>query len=419
MSPSKVMRLDPGLPGHTIASMPQPPADTTIRIATHASLNEIGQPVWDACACPEAADGGRPADPFTTWRFLSALEESRSVGPGTGWTPRYLTAQRGGAVIAVAPLYVKSHSQGEYIFDHSWADAYERAGGRYYPKLQIAVPFTPATGRRFLARPGHEAEGIAALAEGAVRIAAENRFSSLHVTFCTAAEAEAGARLGLMPRASQQFHWEDRGFGDFEGFLASLSSRKRKMIRKERETAQGFGGEIVALTGDAIEPRHWGHFWEFYQDTGSRKWGRPYLTRAFFDRVHATMRNDMLLVLALRGGRPVAGALNFIGRQTLFGRYWGATEHHPCLHFELCYYQAIDWALRHGLPRVEAGAQGEHKLARGYLPVVTHSLHWVADRGFSDAVARYLEAERAAVDQECEVLTRYGPFRRASVEEQE
>jgi predicted N-acyltransferase len=390
-----------------------------IEITTRARLDEIGQTDWDACACPEAADGGRPVDPFTTYRFLRALEESRSVGTGTGWQPRYLSARKDGQVIAVAPLYVKSHSQGEYIFDHNWAHAYERAGGRYYPKLQIAVPFTPATGRRFLTRPGHEAEGMAALVQGAVRMAAENRLSSLHVTFCTEAEARAGAALGLMPRASQQFHWEDRGFGSFDGFLASLSSRKRKMIRKERAEAQGFGGEIVALTGAEIKAEYWDHFWAFYQDTGSRKWGQPYLTRAFFDRAHATMREDMLLVLAIRQGRPVAGALNFIGRDTLYGRYWGCTEHHPFLHFELCYYQAIDWALSHGLSRVEAGAQGEHKLARGYLPVVTHSLHWVLDAGFRDAIARYLAAEREAVDQECEVLTRYGPFRRAVVEEQE
>jgi uncharacterized protein len=390
-----------------------------IEITTHARLDEIGQTDWDACACPETADGGRPVDPFTTWRFLKALEDSRSVGAGTGWQPRYLSARKTGQIIAVAPLYAKSHSQGEYIFDHNWAHAYERAGGRYYPKLQIAVPFTPATGRRFLTRPGFEAEGMAALTQGAVQIAAENRLSSLHITFCTEAEAMAGTEMGLMPRASQQFHWEDRGFGTFDGFLGSLSSRKRKMIRKEREEAQGFGGEIVALTGAQIEPGHWDHFWEFYQDTGSRKWGQPYLTRAFFDRAHETLRDDMLLVLALRNGRPVAGALNLIGRDTLFGRYWGCIEHHPFLHFELCYYQAMDWALSHGLTRVEAGAQGEHKLARGYLPVVTHSLHWVADAGFRDAIARYLEAEREAVDQECEVLTRYGPFRRAQVEEQE
>lgn len=389
-----------------------------IEITAHGRLDEIGQPDWDACACPEAAEG-RPIDPFTTYRFLKALEDSRSVGAGTGWQPRYLTARKGGQVIAVAPLYAKSHSQGEYIFDHNWAHAWERAGGRYYPKLQIAVPFTPATGRRFLTRPGHEPEGMAALTQGAVQIAADNRLSSLHITFCTEAEALAGAEMGLLPRASQQFHWEDRDFGSFDGFLASLSSRKRKMIRKEREEAQGFGGEIVALTGDAIKPEHWDSFWAFYQDTGSRKWGQPYLTRAFFDRAHDTLRDDMLLVLAIREGRPVAGALNFIGRDTLFGRYWGCIEHHPFLHFELCYYQAIDWALTHGLPRVEAGAQGEHKLARGYLPVVTHSLHWIADSGFRDAIARYLEAEREAVDQECEVLTRYGPFRRAMVEEQE
>jgi predicted N-acyltransferase len=390
----------------------------TIEISTHAKLDNIGQTDWDACACPESATG-RPDDPFTTYRFLKALEESRSVGTGTGWTPRYLTARKGGMVIACAPLYVKSHSQGEYIFDHNWAHAYERAGGRYYPKFQIAVPFTPATGRRFLTRPGHEAEGMAALTQGAVQIAADNRISSLHITFCTEAEAQAGAEMGLLPRASQQFHWEDRRFGTFDGFLASLSSRKRKMIRNERAGAQAFGGDIVALTGDQIEPRHWESFWEFYQDTGSRKWGSPYLTRAFFDRAHETLRDDMLLVLAIRGGRPVAGALNFIGRTTLFGRYWGCIEHHPFLHFELCYYQAIDWALRNGLHRVEAGAQGEHKLARGYLPVVTHSLHWIADDGFRDAIARYLEAERQAVDQECEVLTRYGPFRREMVEEQE
>jgi predicted N-acyltransferase len=390
-----------------------------IEISTHARLDEIGQTDWDACACPEVADGGRPVDPFTTYRFLKALEDSRSVGAGSGWQPRYLTARKGGQVIATAPLYAKSHSQGEYIFDHNWAHAYERAGGRYFPKLQIAVPFTPATGRRFLTRPGFEAEGMAALTQGAVQIAAENRLSSVHITFCTEAEALAGAEMGLLPRASQQFHWEDRGFGSFDGFLASLSSRKRKMIRKERDEAQGFGGEILALTGEAIRPEHWDHFWEFYQDTGSRKWGQPYLTRAFFDRAHESLRDDMLLVLAIREGRPVAGALNFIGRKTLFGRYWGCTEHHPFLHFELCYYQAIDWALSHGLTRVEAGAQGEHKLARGYLPVVTHSLHWVADAGFRDAIARYLEAEREAVDQECEVLTRYGPFRRAQVEEQE
>jgi predicted N-acyltransferase len=390
--------------------------DQPIEITVLGSLAEVEPAAWDACACPEAADGGRPLDPFTTHRFLKALEDSRSTGTGTGWQPRHLVATRGGEVIACAPLYAKTHSQGEYIFDHNWAHAYERAGGRYYPKLQMAVPFTPATGRRFLTRPGFEELGRAALIQGAVQIAAENRLSSLHVTFCTEAEAEAGARMGLLHRITQQFHWENRSYADFDAFLADLSSRKRKNIRKERETAQAFGGEIVALSGDAIEPAHWDHFWRFYQDTGARKWGTPYLTRAFFDRAHESLRDDMLLVLAIRNGRPVAGALNFIGRETLFGRYWGCTEDHPCLHFELCYYQAIEWAIARGLSRVEAGAQGAHKLARGYLPNETHSLHWFAEDRFSRAVDQYLVAERRAVDEEIEVLTSYGPFRKVTEE---
>jgi hypothetical protein len=388
-----------------------------VEITVETSLAAIAPEEWDACACPEAAAGGRPADPFTTHRFLKALEDSRSVGVGTGWSPRYLVARAGGETVAVAPLYAKSHSQGEYIFDHNWAHAYERAGGRYYPKLQIAVPFTPATGRRFLVRPGYEELGMAALVQGAVQLTDENGLSSLHVTFCTGEEAQAGAALGLMRRASQQFHWRNAGYGDFDAFLAELSSRKRKTVRKERERAAAFGGQIRALTGPEIEPRHWDAFWTFYQDTGARKWGTPYLTRAFFEHAHETLRDDMLLVFAEREGRPVAGALNFIGRDALYGRYWGCTEHHPCLHFELCYYRAIDFAIEHGLATVEAGAQGEHKLARGYMPVTTHSLHWIRDPGFSDAVARYLEAERAAVDEEIEVLTTYGPFRKANVEE--
>ncbi len=378
------------------------------------SLADVAAEDWDACACPEATGGGRPSDPFTTHRFLRALEVSRSVGRGSGWSPRHLVARAGDRVIAVAPLYAKSHSQGEYIFDFNWADAWERAGGRYYPKLQCAVPFTPATGRRFLTAPGEEDRGRAALMTGMMQLAAENRLSSAHVTFCTEAEAIAGAGEGLLHRVTQQFHWENAGYADFGAFLGSLSSRKRKNIRKERETAQGFGGEIVALTGDAIEPRHWDAFWRFYQDTGARKWGTPYLTRAFFDEAQAHLRHDMLLVLALRGGRPVAGALNFIGRETLYGRYWGAVEDHPCLHFELCYYQAIDHAIAEGMARVEAGAQGEHKLARGYLPTPVHSLHFIADEGFRAAIARYLEAERAAVGEQIEVMTAYGPFRRDS-----
>jgi hypothetical protein len=387
-----------------------------VEITLHGGVGEVPAAEWDALADP---GGGRPADPFTTHRFLSALEVSRSVGAGTGWSPRILAARAGGRLIAAAPMYAKSHSQGEYIFDHSWAHAYERAGGRYYPKLQIAVPFTPATGRRLLTAPGEEARGRAALVAGAVQIAERNRLSSLHVTFCTAAEAEAGVEMGLLHRLTQQFHWENRGYGSYEAFLATLASRKRKALRRERAEAQGFGGTIRALTGHDLRPAHWDAFWDFYQDTGGRKWGSPYLTRRFFDLVQETMRDDVLLILAERDGRPVAGALNFIGRDALFGRYWGCLEHHPFLHFELCYHQAIDWAIAQGLSRVEAGAQGEHKLARGYLPVPIHSLHWMADPGMQRAVAQYLDSERNAVDQEIEVLTAYGPFRRGAPEERE
>ena len=380
-----------------------------IEISVLGGLDAIAPAEWDACA----GDGrSPPLDPFTTWRFLKALEDSGSVGRGSGWTPRHLVARIDGALIAVMPLYAKSHSQGEYIFDHNWAHAWERAGGRYYPKLQSAVPFTPATGRRFLARPGHEEQGRSALLQGALALARQSKVSSLHATFCTEAERDWGAEAGLLARTTQQFHWHNRGYADFEAFLAELASRKRKAIRKERAAAQAFGGDIVALTGDAVEREHWDAFWRFYQDTGSRKWGQPYLTRAFFDRVQASLRDDVLLVMARRRGRWVAGALNFIGREALFGRYWGCTEDHPCLHFELCYYRAIDWAITHRLARVEAGAQGEHKLARGYLPAAIHSLHWMADDGFARAVAQYLKAETAAVGQEIEVLTSYGPFRR-------
>lgn len=385
-----------------------------ITVTIHEGVASIDEADWVRCASPD----GVPTDPFITHRFLRALEESGSVGEGTGWTPRPIVARKGGEVIGVAPLYIKHHSQGEYVFDHNWAHAYERAGGSYYPKAQIAVPFTPATGRRLLAAQGHEAEALAALTQGAVQVAAENGLSSLHITFCTEAEAIAGEALGLMRRASQQFHWENPGYHSFDDFLAALSSRKRKTIRRERAEAQGFGGEIVQLRGADIQPQHWDAFWRFYQDTGSRKWGHPYLSRAFFDLIGETMADDLLLVLAMKHGQPIAGALNFIGSETLFGRYWGCTEHHPFLHFELCYYQAIDYAIAHGL-RVEAGAQGDHKLARGYMPAETHSLHWINDPGFREAVAKFLTAERRAIDHEIEVLTSYGPFRRGDVPEQD
>lgn len=383
------------------------------KIILHEGMAEISATAWDAIAAPEAATG-RPVDPFTTYRFLHALDASQSTGAGTGWTARPLCLYQDDRLLAATPLYVKSHSQGEYIFDHGWAQGFERAGGRYYPKLQVAVPFTPATGRRFLGDVDHRAT----LWQAAISVAAQNTLSSLHATFCLEGEALALAGLdGTLHRVTQQFHWLNNGYADFGAFLAHLSSRKRKMIRKERETARASGLVFHALTGDAIQPHHWDAFWHFYQDTGARKWGTPYLTRDAFDRLHDTMRDDMLLVLAQDGDRPVAGALNFIGRDTLFGRYWGCVEDHPCLHFELCYYQAIDWAIAHGLSRVEAGAQGEHKLARGYLPTPVHSIHWIADPGFRAAVAQYLTAERRAVDEEIEVLTSYGPFRRIDTED--
>ena len=378
-------------------------------------MSDIAASDWDACANPEGTTV--PKDPFTTYRFLKALEDSGSVGPGTGWQPRHLVALQGDKVIAVMPFYAKGHSQGEYIFDQNWAHAYERSGGQYYPKLQSAVPFTPATGRRFLTRKGYEETGVAVLVQGAVEMTVQNKLSSFHITFCTAEEYDAGGRMGLLQRNTQQFHWHNDNYADFDAFLAALSSRKRKTVRKERRTANDFGGEVLELTGDQIEPAHWDAFWQFYQDTGSRKWGTPYLTRDFFNIAQETLRNDILLVLAMRDGYPIAGALNFIGSDALYGRYWGCIEDHSCLHFELCYYRAIDYAIRHNLKRVEAGAQGEHKLARGYLPVTTHSLHWIANQDFAAAIDQYLDAERNAVDHEIEVLTDYGPFRKSDPEE--
>ncbi|WP_435230254.1 GNAT family N-acetyltransferase [Pseudopelagicola sp. nBUS_20] len=393
--------------------------DGKIEIELHGTLDNIVERDWDSCACPEAEDSSAPQDPFITYRFLKALEDSGSVGPGTGWQPRYLSARANGEIIAVAPMFLKSHSQGEYIFDQNWAHAYERAGGRYYPKLQIAVPFTPVTGRRLLVRRGFEGIGESALVQGAMQVAVDNEVSSLHITFCAQNEADAGVAMGLMRRAGQQYCWENRGYVTFEDFLASLSSRKRKNLRKERAQAQAFGGDIVWLRGDDIKPHHWDAMWRFYQDTGARKWGTPYLTRAFFDIAHNKLRDDILLIFAMRDGLPVAGAMNMIGRDCLFGRYWGCIEDHPCLHFELCYYQAIDWAIAQKLNRVEAGAQGEHKLARGYLPVQTQSLHWIRDPGFAEAISNYLDAERAAVSEEIEVMTAWGPFRKETREEQD
>lgn len=382
----------------------------TVEIEINPQISDISEIEWDACACPETADGGRPFDPFTTHRFLAALEASGSVGPGTGWAAQHLVARLGGRVIAVAPLYLKTHSQGEYVFDHAWAEAFHRAGGDYYPKLQGAVPFTPVPGRRLLCRPGVEMPGQAALLQGLEQLVMQNGLSSAHLTFCTVSEAEAVTARGWLHRTGLQFHWHNRGYHGFEDFLSTLASRKRKALRKEREKAQAFGGTIRALTGSEIQPAHWQAMWDFYQHTGQRKWGRPYLTRAFFDALH-DLRDAVLLILAEKNGQPVAGALNFIGRDALFGRYWGCLEDHAFLHFELCYHQATDWAIARGLARVEAGAQGEHKLARGYLPVPTHSVHFLAHPGLRRAVADYLEQERAAVAADIGALAGFGPYR--------
>lgn len=382
-------------------------SDQDPQIRLFDSLAEIPAADWDAMAAPEQATG-RPEDPFTTHRFLMALESSGSTGKGTGWQLRPLVLTQDEKPVAALPLYVKSNSQGEYIFDHSWADAYTRAGGRYYPKLQVAVPFTPVPGRRFL---GPEA-WRPALASAAISLTRDNDLSSLHITFCTEEEArQLDGHDGLLRRTTHQYHWKNNSYKAYDDFLNDLASRKRKALRKERQTALASGLTIRSLTGDDILPEHWDAFWQFYQDTGARKWGRPYLTRAAFDAFHATMRDDMLLVLAFRDETPIAGALNFIGHSALYGRYWGAIEDHPALHFELCYHRAIDWAIEHNLARVEAGAQGDHKLARGYLPVETHSLHWIADPGFRRAVSDYLAEERRAVRHEIEALADYGPFR--------
>lgn len=374
-------------------------SDLTVSVLP--AISAVAAAEWDGC--------GAGANPFTTHRFLSALEDSGSVGAGTGWHPSHLLARLEGRLAGVAPCYLKTHSQGEYIFDHGWAQACARAGGEYYPKLQCAVPFTPVTGPRLIARkPAVQA----ALLQAMARFAQQSDLSGVHVTFCTEPEARLGTAAGFLPRSSEQFHWLNQGYAGFDDFLAQLSSRKRKAIRKERARAQAFGGTIRSLTGDQIRPEHWDAFWRFYQDTGGRKWGRPYLTRAFFDLLHQTMRDDCLLVLAERDGRAIAGALNLIGQDALYGRYWGCLEDHPCLHFELCYHRAIDWAIAQGLARVEAGAQGEHKLARGYLPTQTHSLHWLADPGLHRAVADYLGHERAAVAAEIAALAELAPFRR-------
>lgn len=349
------------------------------------------------------------ANPFVSHAFLSALEESGSVGPGTGWSPAPIVIRNdAGRLAGALPAYLKSHSQGEYVFDHAWADAYERAGGRYYPKLQIASPFSPVPGPRLLARDDEIALKLLKAAESVVL---QNGLSSVHATFVEENQVDLFRKAGWLIRSGTQFHWANDRYGSFDDFMATLASRKRRAIRKERAAAQS-AVDIQILRGNQIQPEHWDMFWIFYQDTGARKWGRPYLTRTFFDLIANSMRDQIVLFLAQRGGRPVAGALNLLGPDCLYGRYWGCTEDIPFLHFELCYYQAIDFAIELGLSRVEAGAQGEHKLARGYLPVTTWSAHFIADAGFRDAVDDFLVRERRAVEREHEFLAELGPFKR-------
>ena len=349
------------------------------------------------------------SNPFLSHAMLAALEESGSVAPGAGWQSLPLLLRDGsGTLLGAMPLYAKSHSQGEYVFDHSWADAWARAGGRYYPKLLSAVPFTPVPGPRLLLKDRALAPQMIA---GVEALVAQNNLSSAHANFLESADLADFERAGWLVRQGVQFHWQNRGYASFDDFLASLASRKRRAIRKERAAAVA-GLEIVHKSGSALTEADWDAFWHFYQDTGARKWGRPYLTRAFFTRISETMADRILLILALRDGQPIAGALNFIGADTLYGRYWGCTEDVPFLHFELCYYQAIDAAIVRGLSRVEAGAQGEHKLARGYEPVPTWSAHFIADEGFRAAVADFLMRERRAMERETEFLGTMMPFKR-------
>jgi hypothetical protein len=414
--------------------------DRTLRIRIVPAIAEAGAAAWDACANPPAAGGetvcptspGAPDtanqisqdtsyNPFISYDFLHSLEASGSATARTGWQPQHLLAETAdGAILGAVPCYLKSHSRGEYVFDRGWAEAYERAGGRYYPKLQVSVPFTPATGRRLLLRPGAMADQVrASLAAGLIELCRRHDASSVHVTFMPEPECRFLAECGFLHRTDQQFHWENAGYDSFDAFLEALSARRRKTIRRERRDALARGISVHWLTGSDLTEEVWDTFFDFYMETGSRKWGRPYLTRQFYSMVGERMADKIVLVMAKRAGRFIAGAINFIGSETLFGRHWGAVEHHPFLHFELCYYQAIDFAIARGLKRVEAGAQGEHKLARGYLPVTTHSAHYIADPGLRRAVADYLARERAYVEAAGEELAAAAPFRKDLVEQEQ
>jgi predicted N-acyltransferase len=384
--------------------------ETVARLAESAA--SIGRAAWKACANPDAASDPHP---FTRYEFFEAVEKSGSATARTGWRPCHLVIESDRKITGLMPLYLKSHSQGEYVFDWGWADAFERAGGEYYPKLQASVPFTPVTGPRLLvSRAGAEnAEEIRrVLLSAGISAVPQLGASSLHLTFLTEEEWRAAGDFGFLQRTDQQFHWQNRRYATFEEFLNELSSSKRKTLRKERAAVFAEGVEFEWLTGRDITEAHWDRFFAFYVNTGSRKWGLPYLTREFFSRIGESMGEQIVLILAKRAGRPIAGALNFAGEGVLFGRNWGATEFIPFLHFETCYYQAIEYAIARGLNRVEAGAQGEHKLLRGYLPVQTYSAHYIAHAGLRRAVADYLKAERTAVVENIETLAQHGPYRK-------
>ena len=404
--------------------------DNPIRVRIAPSLATIPAARWDASAgaaqvldednlSPQLSTRGYTGNPFVSHTFLYALEQANCVGGRTGWQPRHLIAEAAdGRLLGCAPCYVKTHSQGEYVFDQGWAEAYERAGGDYYPKLQVAVPFSPVTGPRLLAEPGPLADRVrGALADALAEITTASELSSAHVTFLTEAEWTALGQRGFLQRTDQQFHWQNAGYATFEDFLSALASRKRKSIRRERKEALSPGIEVHWLTGSDLTEDIWDAFFAFYMDTGSRKWGRPYLTREFFSIIGETMSGRILLMMAKRAGRWIAGAINFLGSDTIYGRNWGALEHHPFLHFELCYYQAIDYAIAHKLKRVEAGAQGEHKLARGYMPHTTYSAHFIANPGLRRAVAEYLARERAYVQAAGEELAAAAPFRKDLLEQ--
>ena len=377
------------------------------------SINDIDSSDWNQCANPEQME----YNPFLDHRFIKALEDSGSANSNTGWQPFHTIMRDKGRVVGVVPAYLKSHSQGEYVFDGAWADAWYRAGGEYYPKLQISIPFTPATGRRLLvATPLDSTRSIqeveAQLLSATLQIAQKIQVSSLHITFMPKNQWENAGKLGLLKRVDTQFHWTNANYDSFEDFLRALSSKKRKNIRRERRGALENNIEIEWITGSDLTESHWDAFYQFYVDTGNRKWGTPYLTRAFFSMLSETMPDETLLIMCKREGKYIAGAINFIGSNTLFGRNWGCIEDHRFLHFETCYYQAIDFAIQHGINRVEAGAQGGHKIARGYMPQQTYSAHWIRNPEFRDAIKNYLNSEESFVQQDIDWIEKHTPFRK-------